>query len=67
MRHFSSLLLFLTVFLSTNSVYSQDTGTLRGLVSDSLSGEVLVYASAYIEEINKGAHTDTRGYFIIPS
>ncbi|KAF0152096.1 MAG: TonB-dependent receptor plug [Ignavibacteria bacterium] len=67
MRYFSSLLLLLTIFLSTNSVYSQETGTLRGLVSDSLSGEVLVYASAYIKEINKGAHTDTRGYFIIPS
>ncbi|MBI3123805.1 MAG: TonB-dependent receptor [Ignavibacteriales bacterium] len=67
MRYFSTVLIVVTFFLSANSAYSQDAGTLRGLVTDSLSGEVLVYASAYIKEINKGANTDTRGYFIIPS
>lgn len=67
MRYFSLLLFLILVFVCTNQIKAQGTGTLRGLVTDSLSGEVLVYASAYIKEINKGAHTDTRGYFIIPS
>jgi len=67
LRYFSLLLFLILVFVCTNQIKAQGTGTLRGLVTDSLSGEVLVYASAYIKEINKGAHTDTRGYFIIPS
>ena len=42
-------------------------GTLRGTVRDSITSENLPYASIYIREINSGASTDNRGYFIIPS
>ena len=42
-------------------------GILRGSVRDSLTSENLPYASIYIREINSGASTDNRGYFVIPS
>ena len=42
-------------------------GTLRGIVRDSVTAEVLPYANIYIKEINAGASTDSRGFFIIPS
>lgn len=67
MRYFFTLFVVVVLFLCTKVSYSQDIGTIRGLVTDSLSGEVLVYANAYIKELNKGSNTDTRGYFIIPS
>ncbi len=42
-------------------------GTLRGIVRDSATSEVLPYADIYIKEINSGASSDNRGFFIIPS
>ena len=42
-------------------------GTLRGLVRDSVTSEVLPYTNVYISEINRGVSTDNRGFFIIPS
>ncbi|MGA7162093.1 MAG: carboxypeptidase-like regulatory domain-containing protein [Bacteroidota bacterium] len=45
----------------------QGFGMLRGIVRDSVTSEVLPYASVYIREINSGASTDTRGFFVIPS
>ena len=45
----------------------QGFGMLRGIVRDSVTSEVLPYASVYIREINSGASTDSRGFFVIPS
>lgn len=45
----------------------QAHGALRGFVTDSLSGEPLPYANVFIKELNRGANTDFRGYFIIAS
>ena len=42
-------------------------GTLRGIVRDSVTSEVLPYANVYIPEIKTGASTDNRGFFIILS
>ena len=42
-------------------------GTLRGIVRDSATSEVLPYANIYIPKLNTGASTDNRGFFIIPS
>ena len=53
-------------FLYTD-IQAQDKGTLRGFISDSLSGEALPYANVFIKELNRGANTDFRGYFIIAS
>jgi len=62
-----ALQFFLLLIFFTISINAQDYGTLRGFVTDSLSSEALVYANAYIKELGKGANTDARGYFIIPS
>ena len=45
----------------------QSFGMLRGIVRDSATSEVLPYASVYVREINRGASTDSRGFFVIPS
>jgi hypothetical protein len=45
----------------------QGFGTLRGIVRDSLTSEILPYANVYIPEIRNGVSTDNRGFFIIPS
>jgi len=42
-------------------------GTLRGIVRDSITTEVLLYANIYIPELKTGVSTDNRGFFIIPS
>lgn len=44
---------------------AQQFGKLRGVVTDSSNGEVLVYCNVFINEINTGASTDQRGMFII--
>ena len=48
-------------------LYAQDRGILRGFVADSLSGEALPYANIYIQELNRGASTDYRGFFVMAS
>jgi len=45
----------------------QRFGILRGIVRDSVTSEVLPFASVYIREIKSGASTDNRGFFVIPS
>ncbi len=60
----STLLIF---YLLCNVLSAQSTGTLRGIVADSLSGEALAYANIYIENLGIGASSDSRGYFIIRS
>jgi hypothetical protein len=60
--------LAILIFICTvNQISAQQTGTIRGLVTDSTSGEVLAFANVFIKEINSGAITNNRGYFIITS
>ncbi|MCF8241866.1 MAG: TonB-dependent receptor [Melioribacteraceae bacterium] len=61
-----SFLLILCVLLSTIA-FGQESGNLRGVVSDSTNGEVLAYGNVYIKEVNRGSSTDERGYFYIAS
>ena len=42
-------------------------GTLRGIVRDSATTEVLPYANIYIPDLKVGVSSDNRGFFIIPS
>ena len=56
----------ISIFLCV-AVYAQPKGTIRGLVTDSTSGEALAFANVMIEGLNTGASTDVRGYFIIRS
>lgn len=55
-----SLLLILSI-----SAVAQDYGRLRGVVTDSTSGEFLPYANIYIDELQTGASTDERGLYLI--
>ncbi len=58
---------FLILLISFSNSYSQSTGSLRGLVVDSTSGEPLPYCNIILQEINSGTTTDQRGYFFFPS
>jgi len=55
----------LVVLIFSNPVLAQDYGKLRGFVTDSTSGEALVFSNVYIEELNVGAPTNERGLFLI--
>jgi len=44
--------------------YGQETGSIRGIVTDSTNGEALAFCSAYIPEIKRGMTTDARGIFL---
>lgn len=61
-------LLFLEIVLlfSSTNLFAQKTGTLRGTVIDSASGEVLPFSNVYLKEADRGASTNANGYFIIP-
>lgn len=54
------ILLLLTVKIS-----GQNSGTLRGFVTDSTSGEALAFCNVFIPDLARGASTDNKGYFII--
>ncbi len=56
---------FLLLLLITLTTFSQQQGRLRGIVSDSTSGEFLPYANIFIDEIQTGASTDERGLYLI--
>ena len=69
-KDFNSYLIFVALsFLAiiNKNLIGQDTGTLRGLVVDSTTSEALAFSSAYIKELQIGANTDMRGYFLITS
>jgi hypothetical protein len=59
--------LFFYLIILNYSILAQDTGTLRGLVTDSTTSEALTFSSAFIKELKMGATTDMRGYFLITS
>lgn len=65
-RELSFIFLFIFFILfSLSSILAQNTGTLRGNVSDSLSGEVLPFANILLEGTFLGASADLNGNFII--
>lgn len=67
-KHFSGRLVLLSLVVYTlcgSTLYAQSKGTVRGIVTDSTSGEALAYCNIFIEELNIGTSTDSRGIFII--
>ncbi len=61
-----ALIYFLSYFIFFSvSLIAQQTGSIRGIVVDSLSGEALPYANALIEGLRTGAAADLRGIFTI--
>lgn len=63
----AAFLSFFTLTLTSVDLRAQETGRLRGVVTDSLNGEALAYGNVFIEELKTGATTDDRGYFYISS
>ncbi len=59
------LVISLVILIFSNPVLGQGYGKLRGFVTDSTSGEALVFSNVYIEELNEGAPTNERGLFLI--
>ncbi|QQS37403.1 MAG: TonB-dependent receptor [Ignavibacteriales bacterium] len=58
--------LLLVIFLYSISLLAQNYGTLRGNISDSLSGEALPYSNVLLEGTTLGASADLNGNFTIP-
>jgi len=55
---------FLFLFIATCALSAQTGGSLRGMIFDE-SGLGMPGAAVYIQEISRGAYTDSRGYFSI--
>ncbi len=53
--------------LILNEIFAQNTGRLRGFVTDAENGEALAYGNVFIEELKTGASTDEKGYYFITS
>lgn len=53
--------------LFVSSIVAQEKGTIRGIVKDSTSQEVLPFSTVMIKELGIGASTNNRGYFIFSS
>jgi len=66
-RIFFIIAIFAINLISSEKNYSQNFGTLRGLVSDSTNGEALLFANILIKELEIGASTNDKGYFIFTS
>lgn len=49
------------------NIFSQNTGTVRGRITDSKTGEALLYANVLIKELQQGTSTNSDGYFIFSS
>ncbi len=60
-----SLLVLIAVTCCVYTLSAQSTGTLTGYVTDAKTGEPLTGASVLLEGTNKGASTDTSGYYRI--
>ena len=58
------LLLFLPVILTPLTSHAQ-TGTIRGFVYESETGEPVIFTNVYLNKTSIGAATDVNGYFAI--
>lgn len=55
------------IFLSCGIISAQEKGAIRGVVRDSTNMESLPFGNVFLKELNLGASTNNRGYFVIPS
>lgn len=58
--------MFIILALTVGSVFAQDGGIV-GTVTDARDGETLVGATVFIQQLNRGAATDSEGRFAITS
>ena len=64
MKRFNTLI-YLFIFLISVTTKHGQSATLKGVVSDSLSGNTLIGANVFISGTSLGAATDDEGAFII--
>jgi hypothetical protein len=64
-KKFHSLFFFVLLTIFSTEINSQQTGTFRGSVLDSLSGEALPFTNILLEKTSIGVSTDAKGYFVI--
>lgn len=57
--------LIILLFTTSNFLFAQEYGRLRGFLTDSTSGEALAFGNVFIRDINIGASTDERGLYLI--
>lgn len=67
MKNIRISLLTIFIILFTSGALPQEFGRLRGIVTDSTSGETLAFCNVYIKELNTGASTNDRGLYLINS
>ena len=60
-----NILIYLFIFLISVSTNHGQNATIKGFVSDSLSGNTLIGANVFISGTSLGAATDDAGAFII--
>lgn len=60
------ILIAFSIYFIPTIFYAQDYGTIRGVVTDTTTGETLAYGNVYITELKRGTSTDERGNFIFP-
>lgn len=61
------ILIVILTLIPTRLILPQQTGNLRGFVTDSTNGEALVFCNVFLKEINLGASTNERGMYLIKS
>jgi hypothetical protein len=64
MQKVLKITLLVIISVLSVQVYAQN-GTLKGIVKDQKSGEVIIGASVYVEGVNTGASTDLDGKYTI--
>lgn len=57
--------LILLLLVSCLLVQAQSTGRLRGFITDADNGEALAYGNVFLEELQRGASTNERGYYYL--
>jgi hypothetical protein len=60
-----SLIFFLTLFLSTFLTAQQQTGSIRGKVTDAETSEPLIGANVFLKQTGQGTVTDLDGNFVL--
>ncbi|HPN38107.1 MAG TPA: TonB-dependent receptor, partial [Melioribacteraceae bacterium] len=53
------------LLLCSNELVAQNTGILRGFLTDINNGEVLAYGNVFVKEVKTGGSTDGNGYYYI--
>lgn len=67
MHQVKFFLLLISFFIITNLQAQNSEASVSGFVFDLSNGEALIGANVYLTGINRGASSNTSGYFVIPN